>query len=90
MGGAGTDTALESADIALMADDVSKLPFTIRLSRKTVRIIKQNISFSLGIKLVAVLFIIAGWLPLWLAILADVGATLLVTLNGMRLTRYTS
>ncbi|MDQ0255563.1 Cd2+/Zn2+-exporting ATPase [Evansella vedderi] len=87
MGGAGTDTALETADIALMADDISKLPFTIRLSRKTLQIIKQNITFSLGIKLIAILFIILGWLPLWLAILADVGATLLVTLNGMRLTR---
>ncbi len=87
MGGAGTDTALETADIVLMADDISKLPFTIQLSRKTIQIIKQNIAFSIGIKLIAMAFIIAGWLPLWLAILADVGATLLVTLNGMRLTR---
>lgn len=85
MGGAGTDMALETADIVLMADDISKLPFTIRLSRKTLQIIKQNITFSLGVKLIALLFIIIGWLPLWLAILADVGATLLVTINGMRL-----
>jgi Cd2+/Zn2+-exporting ATPase len=87
MGGAGTDTALETADIVLMADDISKLPFTIRLSRKTVEIIKQNIAFSLGIKLMAMAFIFCGWLPLGLAVLADVGATLIVTLNSMRLAR---
>ncbi|MDD4599944.1 Cadmium-transporting ATPase [bioreactor metagenome] len=87
MGGAGTDTALEVADIALMADDLTKLPFTIRLSRKALRIIRQNISFSLLIKAVAVLAVFPGWLTLWLAILADMGATLLVTLNSLRLLR---
>ncbi|MDQ0338918.1 Cd2+/Zn2+-exporting ATPase [Caldalkalibacillus uzonensis] len=87
MGGAGTDTAMETADIVFMADDISRLPFTIRLSRKALQIIKQNVAFSLGIKLAAILLIIPGWLTLWLAILADVGATLLVTLNGMRLIR---
>ncbi|GAE31838.1 heavy metal translocating P-type ATPase [Halalkalibacter hemicellulosilyticus] len=87
MGGAGTDTALETADIALMADDIEKIPFMIRLSRKTLAIIKQNIVFSLMIKLVAILLIMIGWLPLWLAIVADVGATLLVTMNGLRLAR---
>lgn len=85
MGGAGTDTALETADIALMADDLNKLPFTIKLSRRTLQIIKQNITFSLVIKAAALLLVIPGWLTLWVAILADVGATLLVTLNGMRL-----
>ncbi|MEF3309416.1 heavy metal translocating P-type ATPase [Paenibacillus sp. GYB004] len=85
MGGAGTDTALETADIALMADDLSKLPYTIRLSRKTLAIIKQNITFSLGIKLVALALIVPGWLTLWLAIFADMGATLIVTLNSLRL-----
>ncbi|WP_336775422.1 heavy metal translocating P-type ATPase [Paenibacillus sp. MMO-58] len=85
MGGAGTDTALETADIALMADDLNKLPFTIKLSRKTLHIIKQNITFSLVIKAAALALVIPGWLTLWIAILADVGATLLVTLNGMRL-----
>ncbi len=87
MGGAGTDTALETADIALMADDLSKLPFTIRLSRQTLRIIKQNITFSLAIKAVALLLIVPGWLTLWMAIFADMGATLLVTLNSLRLLR---
>lgn len=85
MGGAGTDTALETADIALMADDLSKLPYTIRLSRKTLAIIKQNLTFSLGIKLLALALIVPGWLTLWLAIFADMGATLIVTLNSLRL-----
>jgi Zn2+/Cd2+-exporting ATPase len=87
MGGAGTDTALETADIALMADDLGKLPFTLKLSRKALNIIKQNITFSLGIKLVALLLVIPGWLTLWIAIFADMGATLIVTLNGLRLLR---
>lgn len=85
MGGAGTDTALETADIALMSDDLSKLPYTIKLSRKALAIIKQNITFSLGIKALALLLIVPGWLTLWLAIFADIGATLIVTLNSMRL-----
>ncbi|GAE47077.1 lead, cadmium, zinc and mercury transporting ATPase [Mesobacillus boroniphilus JCM 21738] len=85
MGGAGTDTALETADIALMADDLGKLPFTVKLSRKALVIIKQNITFSLGIKLIALLLVIPGWLTLWIAIFADMGATLLVTLNSLRL-----
>ncbi|MGG1312307.1 heavy metal translocating P-type ATPase [Cohnella laeviribosi] len=85
MGSAGTDTALETADIALMADDLRKLPYTIRLSKKTLAIIKQNVTFSLGIKLLALVLIVPGWLTLWLAILADMGATLMVTLNSLRL-----
>ncbi|WP_079524380.1 heavy metal translocating P-type ATPase [Solibacillus isronensis] len=85
MGGAGTDTALETADIALMSDDLSKLPYTIKLSRKALVIIKQNITFSLAIKLVALLLVMPGWLTLWIAIFADMGATLLVTLNSLRL-----
>ncbi|MGG2953374.1 heavy metal translocating P-type ATPase [Geobacillus stearothermophilus] len=85
MGGAGTDTALETADIALMSDDLSKLPYTIKLSRKALAIIKQNITFSLGIKALTLLLIVPGWLTLWLAIFADMGATLIVTLNSMRL-----
>lgn len=85
MGGTGTDTALETADIALMGDDLEKLPFLIRLSRKTLSIIKQNITLSLVLKLLALLLIIPGWLTLWLAIVADMGATIFVTLNGLRL-----
>lgn len=87
MGGAGTDTALETADIALMGDDLSKLPFTVKLSRKSLNIIKANITFAIGIKLLALLLVVPGWLTLWIAILADMGATLLVTLNSLRLMR---
>ncbi|ANU15074.1 heavy metal translocating P-type ATPase [Planococcus halocryophilus] len=87
MGGAGTDAALETADIALMADDLEKLPYTIRLSRKTLRIIKENIVFALGLKVMALLLIIPGWLTLWIAIFADMGATLLVILNALRLVK---
>ncbi|WP_318618158.1 heavy metal translocating P-type ATPase [Sporosarcina sp. YIM B06819] len=87
MGGAGTDTALETADIALMADDLEKLPYTIGLSRKTLNIILQNVSFALGIKLLALLLVIPGWLTLWMAIFADMGATVIVVLNSLRLMR---
>lgn len=87
MGGAGTDSALETADIALMGDDLSKLPYTIRLARRTLAVIRQNIAFSLGIKALALALIAPGWLTLWMAIFADMGATLIVTLNAMRLVR---
>ncbi|SFE52535.1 Cd2+/Zn2+-exporting ATPase [Enterococcus casseliflavus] len=90
MGGAGTDTALETADVALMGDDLQKLPFIVKLSRQTLIVIKQNITFSLVIKLIALLLVIPGWLTLWIAILADMGATLLVTFNGLRLMKIKS
>ena len=85
MGGAGTDAALETADVALMADDLDKLPYTIALSRKTLAIIKQNISFAILVKIAALLLVIPGWLTLWLAIFADMGATLIVVANSLRL-----
>src|SRR5699024_7866279 len=87
MGGAGTDTALETADVVLMADDLSKLPFTVRLSRAALRVIKQNIGFSLLTKFAVVYLVFPGWLTLWLAIFADMGAAVLVTLNSLRLIR---
>jgi Cd2+/Zn2+-exporting ATPase len=85
MGVAGTDAALETADIALMSDDLTKLSFIVRLSRATLRVIKQNIGFSLIIKTISLLLIFPGWLTLIVAILADVGAAVVVTLNGIRL-----
>ena len=85
MGGAGTDTALETADVALMGDDLQKLPFTVKLSRKTLNIIKANITFAIAIKVLALLLVIPGWLTLWIAILSDMGATILVALNSLRL-----
>ena len=87
MGGAGTDAALETADIALMGDDLRKLPYAIRLSRKTLAVIRQNIAFALLVKLAALLLVVPGWLTLWIAILSDMGATLIVALNAMRLMR---
>ena len=73
-----------------MGDDLQKLPVIVKLSRQTLRIIKQNITFSLGIKLLALLLVVPGWLTLWIAILADMGATILVTLNGLRLMKVKS
>ncbi|APH06125.1 heavy metal translocating P-type ATPase [Bacillus weihaiensis] len=87
MGGAGTDTAMETADIVLMADNLEKLPHTVKLSRKALTIIKQNIWFSLIIKLIALVLIFPGWLTLWMAVLSDTGAALLVILNALRLLR---
>ena len=87
MGGAGSDQALETADIALMGDDLALLPFLIRLSRTTRRIIMQNVAFSLAIKAVFLLLALGGVATLWMAVFADVGASLLVILNGMRLLR---
>ncbi|MCG8400239.1 MAG: cadmium-translocating P-type ATPase [Firmicutes bacterium] len=85
MGKTGTDTALETADIALMADDLGKLPYIIKLSRRAIKIIKQNIAFSLLIKLVFILATFWGVTNLWMAVFADTGASLLVIANGMRL-----
>ena len=85
MGGAGTDAALETAQIIFMNDDLTKLPYTMALSKKTLAIIKQNITFALGLKLIAILLVIPGWLTLWIAIFADMGATLIVILNSLRL-----
>lgn len=87
MGVAGSDTALETADIALMADDLGKLAYVMALSRKMMTIIRQNITFSLVVKALFVIGTFAGFVNLWLAVFADTGASLLVTLNGMRLVR---
>lgn len=87
MGVTGSDVALETADVALMADDLSRVPFLMRLGRQAVRVIRQNIAFSLLIKAVAIVAVFPGWLTLWLAIFGDMGASVLVTLNGMRLLR---
>jgi Cd2+/Zn2+-exporting ATPase len=88
MGAAGSDAALETADIALMGDDLTKLPFTMRLSRRALSIIRQNIAFSLIIKAVFLAMALAGAATLWMAVFADMGASLLVTLNGMRVLGY--
>jgi Cd2+/Zn2+-exporting ATPase len=88
MGAAGTDAALETADIALMSDDLSRLPFTIGLSRRALRIIQTNIALSLAVKGVFLVMAIAGAATLWMAVFADMGMSLLVTLNGLRMLGY--
>jgi Zn2+/Cd2+-exporting ATPase len=87
MGGAGTDQALETADIVLMGDDLLKLPFAIRLSRRTLSVLRQNIAFSLLVKAVVMVLVLTGAATLWMAVFADVGTSLIVIANGMRLLR---
>lgn len=84
MGGAGSPQALETADIALMADDLTQLPFAVRLSRFVRALIRQNVALSFGLKAAFLVLAFLGITSLWLAILADVGMALAVTLNGMR------
>lgn len=90
MGAMGTDTAIETADIALMSDDLSKVPWLILHSRKTLSIIQQNVTFSLGVKLLFLSLAVTGLASLWMAIAADAGASLLVVFNGLRLLRSRS
>ncbi|NIA06557.1 MAG: cadmium-translocating P-type ATPase [Actinobacteria bacterium] len=85
MGAMGTDAAIETADIALMSDDLSKLPWLIGHSRHTLGIIKQNITFALGLKSVFIVLTLLGVASLWMAIAADTGASLLVIFNSLRL-----
>jgi Cd2+/Zn2+-exporting ATPase len=87
MGAAGTDAALETADVALMGDELLKVPYAIRLSRATMRNIKANIAFSLMLKLAFLIMAIGGAATLWMAVLADTGASLIVIANALRLLR---
>ena len=87
MGAAGTDVALETADIALMADDLEQLPVLVRLARKAEGIIRVNIAFALALKAVFVVLAATGIATLWMAVLADMGASLLVIGNGLRALR---
>jgi Cd2+/Zn2+-exporting ATPase len=87
MGGIGTDTAIETADITLMRDDLSKVADAVALGKKTLGIIKTNIAFALGVKAVFLVLALFDYTSLWLAILADTGATLLVIANALRLLR---
>ena len=90
MGAMGTDAALETADVALMSDDLSKLPWLISHSRRTLRNIQQNITFALGLKLVFIVLTLFGLASLWMAIAADTGVTLLVVFNSLRLLNRSS
>ncbi len=85
--GAGTAQAMETADVVLMQDDLSHVPMALRIARRSRTLVKQNIALSLGLKLAVLLLAVPGITTLWMAVLADVGATMLVTLNGMRALR---
>jgi Cd2+/Zn2+-exporting ATPase len=87
MGAAGTDVAIEAADVALMGDDLGRLPYAIRLARRTLGIIRQNIAASLVVKAVFLALTFAGVTNLWLAVFADMGISLLVTANALRVLR---
>jgi Cd2+/Zn2+-exporting ATPase len=87
MGGTSTDAAIEAADVALMSDDLLKLPFLVHLSRKTLATVKTNIAFSLIVKAAFITVVLLGMANLWMAVAADMGTSLIVTLYGMRLMR---
>jgi len=85
MGSAGSDAAIESADVALMSDDLGKLPWLVGHSRRTLAVIRQNVGFALAVKLAVFALATLGLATLWMAIAADMGASLLVIANGLRL-----
>jgi Cd2+/Zn2+-exporting ATPase len=85
MGAGGTDAAIETADVALMSDDLSRLPWLVRHSRRTLRVIRQNIASALGVKAIFVVATFAGYASLWAAIAADTGVSLVVIFNALRL-----
>ncbi len=88
MGAAGTDTALETADVALMQDDLRKLPLFLALSRQTAQVLTQNIALAIGIKAIFFALALTGKATLWMAVFADIGTSLLVVFNGLRLLRF--
>lgn len=87
MGAAGTDTAIETADVAIMDDDLRKIPAFIRLSRQTGAVLTQNIALALGVKAIFLAVTLTGHATMWMAVFADMGVSLLVVLNGLRLLR---
>ncbi len=87
MGVAGTDAAIETADIALMSEDLRALSYVVRLGRRTVRTVQTNVAVALGLKLAFMTLAIAGYATLWMAVVADMGASLLVVANALRLLR---
>lgn len=88
MGGAASGQILETADVVLMNSNLQRLPFALRLSRYTNKLIRQNIFISLGVKFAVAALAIMGLTPLWVAVMADIGISLIVTLNGLRATQF--
>jgi Cd2+/Zn2+-exporting ATPase len=88
MGSSGTDVALETADVVLMSDNLLKLPVAMRIGKKTLSIVRQNILIALATKLIFIALGVFGIATLWMAVLADDGATLVVILNGLRMLRW--
>ena len=87
MGGAGTDVAMETADVVIMNDDLRRVAETVRLSRRTHRVLVQNIALAIGIKAVFLVLALMGQATMWMAVFADMGASLLVVANGLRMLR---
>ncbi len=87
MGAAGSDTALETADVALLGDDLEALPAFLSLGGRTVAVIRQNVFFSIAVKLLVLVLAVFGYATLWMAVFADTGVSLLVVLNSLRLLR---
>ena len=87
MGSLGSDSAISSADVVLVSDNLSKLPLSIRIARKTLRIAKENIVFALGVKFLIMALGAFGYANMWLAVFADVGVAVIAILNSMRALR---
>ena len=87
MGAMGSDAAIEAADVVLMDDDLSKLPVAVRIARKTLRIVHQNIVFALGVKFLVLALSAVGRANMWMAVFADVGVSVLAILNASRMLR---
>jgi Cd2+/Zn2+-exporting ATPase len=87
MGASGSDTAIETADVALMSNDLTRVEYLVRLGRRTMAVIRQNVAFSLAVKIAFIALTLVGLSNLWMAMFADTGAAIIVILNGMRLLR---
>ena len=90
MGAAGTGAAIETADIALMSDDLTRLPWLVHHARRSMRVVRQNIAFALAVKAVFMTLALFQVATLWMAIAADMGASLLVVFNALRLLKDSS
>lgn len=88
MGGLGSDAAIETADAVILNDSLMKLPLLIKISKRTMSIVKQNIVFSLGVKILVMILSVLNIATMWMAVFADIGVMLLAVLNALRALRY--